>query len=233
MKRKINDFLDLFPEFHGWEMTDQILTFVYFHTVEEGRGSVSKDELLSLFRMSDVAVPQNLPQLLAYLCGKGKKLNSDEGEFSLRREVRQRIEAEIRKRRDLPPPPPPPGQSPYDFPGRVFTDKKIVALLGELRRCYAQQCWNACGLLMRIIIERTLDTVDETVKSKIGLKDKINRSREIKSLSKSLREGLEHLHGMKLAGDIAAHHSTVILDVSDINLALPPFRALLKEVTTV
>jgi hypothetical protein len=106
-------------------------------------------------------------------------------------------------------------------------------LIDELRRCHAMQCWNACGLMMRIIIERTVDTVDPAVKAKNGLKDKLNKCREITSLGKSVRESIEHLHSAKIIGDIAAHDSKIVVDEPDINLALPHFRVLLKSVITV
>jgi hypothetical protein len=52
-------------------------------------------------------------------------------------------------------------------------------------------------------------------------------------LSKSVREALDGLQGAKIIGDIAAHHSKIILDKNDVDLALPAFRMLIKEVSTV
>ncbi len=233
MKQKVNEFVDLFPDFHSLDQTAQIVRLVYFHAIEEGRESINRGELEHLFQLADVPVPKNLSQLLVYLCGKGEKLINSKGEFSLRREVRKEIDREVRERRGSAAPPRLDGGSPFDFGAKTFTDPKIAALLVELRKCYPQQCWNACGLLIRIIIERTLDTVDASVKAKIGLRDKINACRGLTVLSKSTRESLDGLQGAKIIGDIAAHHSRILLDKSDIDLVLPAFRVLIKEVGTV
>lgn len=233
MREKVNDFVDLYPAFHDFLQVDQIARLVYFHAVEEGRESINKEELERLFRLADSPVPTHLARLLMYMSGKGAKLIRNQGEYSLRREVRRELEDELNKLRGVVSLPKRDGNSPFEFEGKKFSDKKIAALLEECRRCWAQQCWNACGLLIRIIVERTLDTVDPTVKAKSGLKDKLNRCREIKTLSKSVRDGLDHLHGAKLFGDVAAHHSTVLLDEGDIDIVLPNFRVLLKEVTTI
>lgn len=233
MKDRVNEFVDLFPDFHSMGQSAQIVRLIYFHAVEEARESVNKDELDRLFKLADVSVPKNLPQLLTYLCGKGEKLISSNGEFSLRREVRKEMELEVRALRGSATPPKLDGGSPFDFSGRTLTDAKIIALLDELRKCYPQECWNACGLIIRIIVERTLDTVDATVKAKFGLRDKINACKGLGSLSKSLREALDGLHSAKIIGDIAAHHSNIVLDKPDVDLVLPAFRVLLKEVKTI
>jgi hypothetical protein len=233
MKERVNEFLDLFPGFHSLSPTAQIVRLVYFHAVEEARESVSKGELERLFKLADVAVPKNLPQLLTYLCDKGQKLINTEGQFSLRREVRKEIEKEVRGLRGSAAPPKMDGGSPFDFGSRVFSDAKINALLEELKKCYPQQCWNACGLLIRIIVERTLDGVDAAVKAKTGLRDKINACRGLAQLSKSLREALDGLQGAKIIGDIAAHHSKILLDKPDVDLVLHSFRVLIKEVQTI
>jgi hypothetical protein len=211
MKERVNEFVDLFPNFHSLGPTAQIVRLVYFHAVEEARESVNKDELDRLFKLADVSVPKNLPLLLTYLCGKGQKLINAKGEFSLRREVRKEIEQEVRGLRGSAAPPKMDGGSPFDFGGRVFSDVKINALLEELKKCYPQECWNACGLLVRIIVERTLDSIDASVKAKSGLRDKINVCRGLPQLSKSLREALDGLQGAKIIGDIAAHHSKILL----------------------
>jgi len=233
MKERVNEFVDLFPNFHNLGPTAQIVRLVYFHAVVEARESVNKDELDGLFRLADVPVPNNLPQLLTYLCNKGQKLINAEGEFSLRREVRRDIEQEVRGLRGSAAPPRLDGGSPFDFADRVFTDAKIGALLLELKKCYPQECWNACGLLIRIIVERTLDGIDGAVKAKTGLRDKINSCRSLAVLSKSLREALDGLQGAKIIGDIAAHHSRILLDKPDVDLVLPAFRVLIKEVKTI
>jgi hypothetical protein len=86
---------------------------------------------------------------------------------------------------------------------------------------------------MRIVIERTVDTVDRLVKAKSGLKDKLNKCREVTALGKSVRESIDQLHSTKIIGDIAAHDSKIVVDEPDISLALPHFRVLLKGVITV
>jgi hypothetical protein len=201
--------------------------------VEEGRESVSKKEIEHLFNLAAVPVPKNLAQLLTYLSGRGKGLIISDGEICLRREVRQEIEEELRGLRGASAPPKLDGGSPFDFGSRVFSDAKIDALLQELKKCYPQECWNACGLLIRIIVERTLDRADEAAKARTGLKDKINVCRNLNTLSKSLREALDGLHGAKIMGDIAAHHSKIVLEKADINLVLPTFRVLIKEIKAI
>jgi hypothetical protein len=236
MKDRINEFVDMFPEFHRLSKSDQILYMIYFHTVEESRESANLAEIRNLFRFASVATPKNLGQLLGYLCGRGGKLlPPTNGEYELRREVKREIEDEVRLMRGVPVPAPVPisKDGPFHFDGRVSTDGKIAALLDELRRCYDTRCWNACGLLMRIIIERTVDTVDPAVKAKSGLKDKLNKCREITTLSKSVRESIDHLHSAKIIGDIAAHDSKIIVDEPDVKLVLPHFRVLLKSVTSI
>src|ERR1017187_10311567 len=233
MKQRVNEFVDLFPDFHSLDQTAQIVRLAYFHAIEEGRESVNREDMERLFQLANVPVPKNLAQLLAYLCGKGQKLINANGEFSLRREIRKEIDHEIRGLRGSMAPPKVDGGSPFDFAGRSFTDAKVGALLDELRKCYPLGCWNTCGLLIRIIVERTLDTGDAGVKSKTGLRDKINACRGMTVLSKSLREALDGLQGAKIIGDIAAHHSKILLDKPDVDLALPALRVLIKEVKTI
>jgi len=233
MKDKVNEFVDLFPNFHSLGPTAQIVRLAYFHAIEEARESVNKNELDRLFKLADVPVPKNLPQLLTYLCGKGQRLINANGEFSLRREVRKEIEQEVHGLRGSATPPRLDGGSPFDFAGRVFTDAKVGALLDELKKCYPQECWNACGLLIRIVVERTLDAVDAVIRAKSGLRDKINACRGLGTLSKSLREALDGLQGAKIIGDIAAHHSKILLDKPDVDLVLPAFRVLIKEVKAI
>lgn len=232
MKSKVNDFLDLFGDLHAQHESAQVILLVYFHAVEEGRESVNSGELEHLFNLADLPIPRNLPQLLGYLCGPGAKLINNGGEYRLRREARKELDNQVRKLRGEVIPPKIEPVTTLEFPDRTFTDKKIATLLDELRKCYRLECWNAAGLLIRIIIERTLDSVNDDIKAKNGLKDKINKAREAK-ISKSLKDGLDHLMGAKLVGDIAAHHSKVLLDRGDIDVTLNPFRILLKEVTSV
>ena len=233
MKQRVNQFIDLFPDFHSLDQTAQIVLLAYFHSIEEGCDSVNRLELERLFVLADTPVPKNLKQLLSYLSTKGKKLISSNGEFSLRREVSKEIQQKVRDLRGLAVTPRLDGGSPFDFGARVFTDKKVVALLKELAICYPQECWNACGLLIRIVIERTLDTVDIAVRAKSGLRDKINACRNLAVLSKSVREALDGIQGAKIIGDIAAHHSKILVDKNDVDLVLPTFRVLIKEVATI
>jgi hypothetical protein len=234
MKQRINEFIDLFPDFHTFDEGNQILYMIYFHAIEEGRESANQAEIESLFGLAGLAVPKRLGQKLGYLCGRsGKLLPPSKGEYQLHREVKRTISEKVRAARREPPRVVINGNGPFDFTGRIFTDRKVAVLIDELRRCHAMQCWNACGLLMRIIIERTVDTVDPGVKAKSGLKDKLNKCREITTLGKSVRESIDHLHGAKIIGDIAAHDSAIVLDEPDIDLALPHFRVFLKSVTTV
>jgi hypothetical protein len=234
MKQRIDEFIDLFPGFHAFDEGDQILYMIYFHAVEERRGSANQPEIEHLFRLAGLAMPKHLGQKLGYLCGRGGKLlPPNEGEYQLHREVMRTIGEEVRAARGAPPPIVINDNGPFEFKGRMFKDKKISALLDELRRCHSTQCWNACGLLMRIVIERTVDTVDPAVKAKSGLRDKLNKCREIKILGKSVRESIEHLHSAKIIGDIAAHDSAIIVDEPDISLVLTHFRVLLKGVGTI
>ncbi len=234
MKQRINEFIDLFPEFHRLGETEQILHVIYFHAVEEGRESANQAEIESHFRLAGLTVPKNLGQKLGYLCGRGGKLlPPNKGEYELHREVKRRIGEEVRSARGEQTPIVINANGPFEFKDRTFTDNKVSALLDELRRCHATQCWNACGLLMRIVIERTVDTIDPGVRAKSGLKDKLNKCREVTTLGKSVRESIDHLHGAKIIGDIAAHDSKIVVDEPDVSLALPHFRVLLKSVTTV
>jgi hypothetical protein len=232
VKEKVNDFVDLFPDFHSLGQTEQIVLLAYFHAMEEGRASVNKNELGRLFALVGTPVPRNLTQLLAYLSTKGKKLIGSNGEFGLRREVSKQIDQRVRELRGSAVPPRIDGGSPFDFAAKVFADAKVAALLQELRKCYPQECWNACGLLIRIIVERTLDSVDASVRGKSGLRDKINACRGLGTLSKSIKEALDGLHSAKIIGDIAAHHSKILLDKNDVDLVLPAFRMLIKETNT-
>ncbi len=234
MKSKANEWVDQFPEFHKLSSTEQIVRLVYFHTVEEGRGTVSHEELNRIFEFIEVPTPDNLPQLLFHLCGRGKRLVKRDGEYSLRREVRKRIEEELARLSGTRPPVVLGHVAVFEFPGRVFADAKVRILLEEARRCYATECWNACGILTRIVIERALDSVDAAIKAVNGLRDKLNYSTANPSFfSKSIVEGLKELKGAKLIGDIVAHHSNITLDKHDIDVVAAPFRMVLKEIKTV
>ena len=230
MKQKINDFVDLFPDFHSLGQTEQIVLLVYFHAVLEGRESVNSKELRHLFELADVPVPEHLARLLIYLSTKARKLIRNDGEFRLRREIRKEIEQALKVSKPAAASPQETVETGFDFGVVGFPEKKIAVLMSEVRTCYQHACWNATGLLTRIIIERTLDTVDQAVKNKTGLRDKINACRNVQTLSKSLREAMDGLQGAKIIGDIAAHHSSILLDKADVDLVLPAFRVLIKEI---
>jgi hypothetical protein len=232
MKVKVGDFVDSFPDFARLSLNEQILLLIYFHTVVEARESVSQFELGRLFGFAELTTPKNLGQRLGFLCGKARKLRNNEGEYSLQRPSRISIEKEIERLRGIEPAVEVTVDEKFNFPGKNFNDFKIQKLLEEAGKCYALQCWNACGIVVRIIIERALDTLSPAVKGKNGLKDKINYAIGDLGIpmSKSTREGFKTLHGAKLVGDIVAHHSEILLDQGDVDSVIPPFRILLKEV---
>jgi hypothetical protein len=235
MKARVNAFVELFPQFHKLDPKEQITRLVYFHTIEEKRETVSQEELESLFGFAELSVPKNLAQTLGYLCGKGKKLRCQSKEYSLERPERLAIQNEVNTLRGTIEPPTIEIDAKFEFPDKTFKDAKIQKLLVEVGKCYALECWNACGILIRIIVERALDALDPAVKAKSGLKDKINFASSAPGLpiSKSVQEGLKALHGAKLVGDVAAHHSSTLIEEGDINGVIPHFRMLMKEVKTI
>jgi hypothetical protein len=234
MKSKANEWVGQFPSFHELNDTEQIVRLVYFHTIEEKRETISKQELEQLFVFVDVPVPANLVQMLAYLSGKGSRLINKGGEYSLRREVRQGIDAELAKITGNQPPPKLGPAPAFEFPGRDFKDKKVEVLLREAKRCYATECWNACGILMRIVLERTLDSADPRLKATGGLKAKLNVGISTAGIfSQTIVDTLKELKSAKLIGDIVAHHSSIVLDKPDIDLVAPSLRMLIKEITSV
>jgi len=235
MKSKVNDFVELFQPFHKLDPKEQIARLVYFHTIEERRETVSLEELSGLFGFAEMSVPKNLGQTLGYMCGKAKTLRRQGKDYSLERPVRLAIQDELNTLRGTVAPLKLTIDAKFEFPGRVFTDAKIRVLLVDVGKCYATECWTACGILIRIIIERALDALDPAVKAKSGLKDKINCASSAPGLpiSKSMQESLKALHGAKLVGDVAAHHSSTLLDQGDINSVIPHVRMLLKEVKTI
>lgn len=232
IKNELRKFLDLYPNFHTLAQSDQVMRLIYYHTVDQEHETVSAAQLGNMFDMADLRSPRNLPNLLACLCGRSAKLVKSPAGFKLQRHVRQEIEAELVSSRNLPRVPRINGTGPFDFQYRVVMDAKVSVLFDEVKNCYATGCWNACGILIRIIVERTLDAADPAIKARSGLKDKINFAAGCATLfSKSIRDGLRELHAAKLVGDIVAHHSTIILDKSDVDIVLPAFRMLLKEVS--
>ena len=112
------------------------------------------------------------------------------------------------------------------------TDKKIYQLGLELNYNFDfKNCWNSCGILMRIILERALDRKSAEAKRKNGLKDKINFCLSSNVFGKSVAEALQKLnHSTKITGDIVAHDSNLLLEEGDITIAIVPFRVLIKDV---
>lgn len=111
-------------------------------------------------------------------------------------------------------------------------DKKVYILGVELNQNWqTQNCWNSCGILMRIILERALDRKDNDIKNKSGLKNKINFCLSSSIFGKSVLEALKKLdNSTKITGDIVAHDSNILLSKNDIELAIIPFRVLLVDV---
>jgi len=110
-------------------------------------------------------------------------------------------------------------------------DKKIYVLGHETNINWQSECWNSCGILMRIILERALDKKDPGIKQKEGLKNKINFSLSTSIFNKSIKETLKKLdHSTKITGDIVAHDSNILLNKNDIELAIVPLNMLLKDV---
>lgn len=111
-------------------------------------------------------------------------------------------------------------------------DKKVYILGVELNQNWqTQNCWNSCGILMRIILERVLDRKDNDIKNNSGLKNKINFCLSSSIFGKSVLEALKKLdNSTKITGDIVAHDSNILLSKNDIELAIIPFRVLLVDV---
>jgi len=111
-------------------------------------------------------------------------------------------------------------------------DKKVYILGVELNQNWRiQDCWNSCGILMRIILERVLDRKDNDIKNKSGLKNKINFCLSSSIFGKSVLEALKKLdNSTKITGDIVAHDSNILLSKNDIELAIIPFRVLLTDI---
>ena len=234
MKSKANEWVDQFPNFHELSDTEQIVRLVYFHAIEGKRKTVSRQELEQLFAFVELPVPPNLAQMLGYLSGKGNRLINKSGEYSLRREIRQSIEKELEQITGSQPLPKIGPVPAFEFIGRVFKDKKVEILLAEAKKCYANGCWNACGILMRIVLERTLDAANPTVKATSGLKGKLNVGISTAGIfSQTIVDTLKELKSAKLVGDIAAHHSSIVVDKSDVDMVASSLRMLIKEITAV
>jgi hypothetical protein len=96
MESKVSEFVDLFPDFHTFDPTDQLVRLVYFYTDVQNHGTINQEELVTLFNFASIPAPKNLRHLLAYLCGKGGRLVQQDGEYKLRHEIRKLVGAEVR-----------------------------------------------------------------------------------------------------------------------------------------
>jgi len=236
VKSKINQWINQLPKFQELPDTDKIVRLAFFHTVEERRGTVSRLEIEILFDFIDVRVPTNLRRLLAHLSRPdGPLIKKADGEYSVARsaqnEIRGELAVPVRAVAAAAHAP----VAAFEFPDKNFRDAKVRVLVAECKQCYGQGCWNACGILMRIILERTLDSLNAQVKALRGLHDKLNFciANNPGGFAKTAIEGLKELKGAKLIGDIVAHHSNITLDRHDIDVVVIPFRLLLKEATTI
>jgi len=109
-------------------------------------------------------------------------------------------------------------------------DKKIFVLGSEANFNWQANCWNACGILMRIILERVLDRKSNRIKQRRGLEQKINCCLSNKIFGKSVSDALKKLHhSTKITGDVVAHDSNILLNQSDIELAIVPLNMLSKD----
>ncbi len=110
-------------------------------------------------------------------------------------------------------------------------DRKISILGYEANFNWQAGCWNGCGILMRIILERILDKKDIKIKQIEGLEKKINYCLLNKIFGKSLLGALKKLqHSTKITGDIVAHDSNILLGKEDIELAIVPLNMIIKDV---
>jgi hypothetical protein len=110
-------------------------------------------------------------------------------------------------------------------------DKKIYILASEANMSWQTNCWNSCGILMRIILERVLDRKHQDIRAREGLKSKINFSLSSNLFGKSIKEAIKKLdHSTKITGDIVAHDSNILLSQEDIELAIVPLNILIKDV---
>ena len=112
-------------------------------------------------------------------------------------------------------------------------DKKIAVLGEEANVCRQNNAPNACGIILRIILERALDRKDQLVKSKKGLKRKIQFCLKNNLFGKSVKGALKKLDSStKITGDIIAHDSKIIIDDPDIELGISSLNMLLKDIFT-
>jgi len=110
-------------------------------------------------------------------------------------------------------------------------DKKIFVLGFETNVNWQTDCWNACGILMRLILERVLDKKDNRIKQITGLDPKINYCLSNKIFGKTILGALKKLqHSTKITGDIVAQDSNILLDRNDIEISIVPLNMLIKEV---
>jgi len=113
---------------------------------------------------------------------------------------------------------------------KIPKNAKAATLSEELRRCYANGCWNSCGILIGILIERALDAIELKCQTERGLSKKLsyclNQSSEF---GQSLKDCLRHLMAAKVTRDIVAHDSAILLDKPDVDIVIPYFRHLMSH----
>lgn len=229
MSRTLFSFIDRIDDFESLSETDKILDLIYFYTQIDKAPSINMDELKSLFLDADVGVPRNLRQLVAYLLRKRKLFPISPTNWRLNLKEKKRIVAsliDISKKGKIAQP-----ASFLRFNLKVINDKKIKVLLRELAITHKGKCWNASGILIRIILERLLDRKNAKVKAKKGLDNKLNYCISNNNLfGRSIRESLKQLRNAKIVGDIVAHDSSIILDQGDVDICLPSLRILVKDI---
>lgn len=123
---------------------------------------------------------------------------------------------------------------PKTRPGNPFDglgsskDNKAEVLLEELRRCFEAECWSACGILMRILLERAIEAVEPACRAKKGLGAKLDFCiGQRTKFGQSMTDVLRHLKAAKLTGDIIAHDSTLVVEQTDVDISAPYLRHLI------
>lgn len=227
--KNLSSFIDKIGDFESLSETDKILNLTYFYTQIDNAPSINIDELKSLFIDADLGVPRNLRQLVAYLVKKRKLFPVSPTNWRLNLKEKKRIKTslfDINQRGRVPQP-----ASFLKFNLKIINDKKIKVLLKELAIIYKDKCWNASGILIRIILERLLDRKEAKVKARKGLENKLDYCISNNNLfGRSIRECLKQLRNAKIIGDIVAHDSSIILDQGDIDICLPALRILVKDI---
>lgn len=99
-------------------------------------------------------------------------------------------------------------------------DPRISEFLSELNACWKVEAPNACMLLIRALMNNSLDYYYKDTEKKIGdgLKGKLNFFIKNESLEKTVKEAMVHLlMNAKIFGDIAAHSRDTLITMSDVD----------------